>query len=93
MREDVTLAQEKAYTEALNKLDERMAEVRRLEIPVLLFMRKVHREAVLTYTCHLADRLVAGVTMDPVSFSDVTKEGETLGVMMLEAVRADFKIR
>jgi hypothetical protein len=52
-REDATVAQQEAFTEALNLLDQRMAEVRRLEIPVLLFMGMVHREAVSTYTGHL----------------------------------------
>lgn len=92
VREDATNAQEKAYKEALNALDQRMGEVRRLEIPVLLFMSKVHREAVLTYTAHLADRLVAGVTLDPLSFGDVAKEASTLHDLVLEAVRADFRI-
>lgn len=91
-REDVTIAQAQKHKDALDALDQRMTEVRTLEIPVLLFMGKTHRQDVLIYTDHLADRLVAGITLDLLSFSDVAKEAETLHKMVLEAVRADFRI-
>lgn len=81
-----------AYTEALDARDARMSEVRKLEIPVLLFIGKEHRIAVTTYTRHLDHQLWAAINTEPNVFNDAAAESERLHALMVEAVRADFGI-
>lgn len=87
-----TPARSEAYVKALNARDARMAEVRRLEIPVLLFIGKRHRAAISAYTYHLDHKLFAAVSAPLATFKNDVEEANRLHASAEAAVRADFRI-
>lgn len=87
-----TPARSEAYVAALDARHARMAEVRRLEIPVLLFIGEQHRAAISAYTYHLDHKFFAAISAPLATFNTDVEEAARLHASAEAAVRADFNI-
>lgn len=81
----------KDYVELDREWSEKLSELRRLEIPTLLFIGEAHRAAIAAYTNHL-EGLWTAARESSAAFDAAQEKAESLHVSMVAAVRADFGI-